>query len=137
MRKDADDLPSSSGSMELNTEERDDVRMEAKPTEGMRPQRGMPGKAEVRSVVSYIKLMVFLSVVAVVYIWMRNYSIKLWREEKKLENEVTNLHYEVTTLTSQRMVLSKETEVVRLVQERNLGLEEPSKPPVRLELADE
>ena len=81
--------------------------------------------------------MVFLSVVAVAYIWMRNYSIKLWREEKKLENEVTNLHYEVTTLISQRMVLSKETEVVRLVQERNLGLEEPSKPPVRLELADE
>ena len=68
LRKDADDLPSSSGSMELNTEERDDVRMEAKPTEGMRPQRRMPGKAEVRSVVSYIKLMAFLSVVAVVYI---------------------------------------------------------------------
>lgn len=140
LRKDADDLPSllkSAWSMELNTEERDDVQVEAKPTEGVRPQRRMPGKAEVRSVVSYIKLMVFLSVVAVVYIWMRNYSIKLWREEKKLENEVTNLHYEVTTLTSQRMVLSKETEVVRLVQERNLGLEEPSKPPVRLELADE
>ena len=140
LRKDADDLPSllkSAGSMELNTEERDDVQVEAKPTEGVRPQRRMPGKAEVRSVGSYIKLMVFLSVVAVVYIWMRNYSIKLWREEKKLENEVTNLHYEVTTLTSQRMVLSKETEVVRLVQERNLGLEEPSKPPVRLELADE
>ena len=63
---------------------------------------------------------------------MRNYYDKLWREEQELEEEVKNLRSESITLNAKLMRSSKESEVAKLVQERQLDLEESRRPPVRI-----
>ena len=63
---------------------------------------------------------------------MRNYYDKLWREEQELEEEVKNLRSESITLNAKLMRSNKESEVAKLVQERQLDLEESRRPPVRI-----
>lgn len=75
----------------------------------------------------------FLGVLGVCYIWMRNYYEQLWRREQALEEEVRNLHSESTTLSADLMSQSKESEVVRLLERRAMDLEESQEPPVKVE----
>ena len=74
-------------------------------------------------------LLCFLSVV---YIAMRNYYDKLWREEQALEEEVKNLRSEAITLTAELMRSSKESEVAQMLKNRDMTLEESRKPPIRI-----
>ena len=53
-------------------------------------------------------------------------------EEQELEEEVKNLRSESITLNAKLMRSSKESEVAKLVQERQLDLEESRRPPVRI-----
>lgn len=84
---------------------------------------------------SYVRLLVFLAVLSVCYIWLRNYHVKLWRLEQGLEEEVTNLHYESTTISADLMLQGRESEVAKLAKIRGLKIEESRRPPVKVTLA--
>lgn len=79
-----------------------------------------------------LKFWILVCALSVLYISMRNYYDKLWREEQELEEEVKNLRSESITLNAKLMHSSKESEVAKLVQERQLDLEESRCPPVRI-----
>ena len=79
-----------------------------------------------------LKFWILVWALSVLYISMRNYYDKLWREEQELEEEVKNLRSESITLNAKLMRSSKESEVAKLVQERQLDLEESRRPPVRI-----
>lgn len=80
-----------------------------------------------------VPFIIFLGVLGVFYIGLRNYYDRLWRQEQALEEEVRNLHSESTTLSAELMLQSKESEVVRLVKSKSMDLEESTTPPVKVE----
>ncbi|RMG78946.1 MAG: hypothetical protein D6707_09105 [Bacteroidetes bacterium] len=55
------------------------------------------------------------------------------RDIAKLEKEVNELHAEYITTKSELMYTSKYSEVVRMVNEKNLGLIETHRPPLKIE----
>lgn len=74
----------------------------------------------------------FLAFLAVFYIGNRYRYEKLVKKEKKLQIEVRNLRAESITTASQLMFISKQSEVARLCDERNLGLKESVVPPRKI-----
>ncbi len=79
-----------------------------------------------------LKFWILLCFLSVVYIFMRNYYDKLWHQEQVLEEEVKNLRSESITLNEMLMRSSKESEVAKMVEASNLGLEESRRPPLRI-----
>ena len=79
-----------------------------------------------------LKFWILVCALCVLYISMRNYYDKLWRQEQELEEEVKNLRSESITLNAKLMRTSKESEVAKLVEERRLDLDESRRPPIRI-----
>lgn len=79
-----------------------------------------------------LKFWILVCALCVLYISMRNYYDKLWRQEQELEEEVKNLRSESITLNAKLMRTSKESEVAKLVEERQLELQESRRPPIRI-----
>ena len=79
-----------------------------------------------------IRFWVLVCILSVLYIAMRNYYDKLWREEQALEEEVKNLRSESITLTAELMRSSKESEVAKMVESQQLDLQESRRPPIRI-----
>ncbi len=79
-----------------------------------------------------LKFWILVCALCVLYISMRNYYDKLWRQEQELEEEVKNLRSESITLNAKLMRTSKESEVAKLVVERQLELQESRRPPIRI-----
>jgi len=80
------------------------------------------------NVTNQIPYILFLAVLAIFYIGNRYKYEKLIRSEQKLHIEVKNLRAESITTASQLMFISKQSQVARLIKERNLDLEESVTP---------
>ena len=78
------------------------------------------------------KFWILVFALCLIYIAMRNYYDKLWGEEQALEEVVKNLRSESITLNAKLMQTSKESEVARMVEEREIDLEESRRPPIRI-----
>ncbi len=75
------------------------------------------------------KYLLFLVFLAFVYI-NNHYSVEaLLKEHLSLTKEVKELKYEAITTSSELMSMSKQSEVVRKVQDAGLGLEVLTTPP--------
>lgn len=72
----------------------------------------------------------FLSVLAVLYIYHGHYADKTLRDIARLNNELKELQYEYKTLKSDVMFRSKQSELAKAVEP--LGLKELVEPPVVL-----
>ncbi len=96
-------------------------------------EKKRPKKTHVPSFFSFdIRFWVLVCILSVLYIAMRNYYDKLWREEQALEEEVKNLRSESITLTAELMRSSKESEVAKMVEAQQLDLKESRRPPIRI-----
>lgn len=73
-----------------------------------------------------------LTIMGAVYIANRFHAEKLTRETAKLQREVRDLRSESLSTSANLMYASKQSEVFRLVKERELGLEELHEPPFRI-----
>ena len=80
--------------------------------------------------VKNIPFFLFLSVLAVVYIYNGHYADKTVRNINKVSNELKELQYEYKTLKSEVMFRSKQSELAKAVGP--LGLKELVIPPVVL-----
>jgi len=73
-----------------------------------------------------------LTILGALYIANRFHAEKLTRETAKLQREVRDLRSESLSTSASLMYASKQSEVFRLVRERDLNLEELREPPFKL-----
>ena len=83
-----------------------------------------------RWIVKNIPFFLFLSVLAVIYIYNGHYADNTVRNINKVNRELKELQYEYKTLKSDVMFRSKQSELAKAVQP--LGLKELTVPPVVL-----
>lgn len=83
-----------------------------------------------RWIVKNIPFFLFLSVLAVIYIYNGHYADKTIRSINKVDRELKELQYEYKTLKSEVMFRSKQSELARAVEP--LGLKELTTPPMIL-----
>lgn len=76
--------------------------------------------------------MALLTFIGSVYIGNRFHAEKVIRTTDQLIEEVTELKAEAMATSAELMYLSKQSEVLRLVREKELGLEELKEPPFKL-----
>lgn len=86
-------------------------------------------------VVEHLPYFLFLSALAVVYIYNGHYSDKIIKSISRTNKELTELQYEYKTLKSELMFRSKQTEIAKAVAP--MGLTELTTPPVVLEKTTE
>ena len=73
-----------------------------------------------------------LTLLGAIYIANRFHAERITRETTRLQREVRDLRSESLSTSANLMYASKQSEVVRLVREHDLGLEELREPPYKL-----
>ena len=75
----------------------------------------------------------FLFVLGILYIAIHYRIERTVRESRRLERQVENLHAEYVTKSAELMRLSKRSELLRQIRQRNLNLQEPLHPPKKIQ----
>ncbi len=83
-----------------------------------------------RFIVKNVPFFLFLSVLAVMYIYNGHYADKLMRKIAVSEKNIKELQYEYKTIQSEVIFRSKASELVKAVEP--LGLRELKNPPIEL-----
>ncbi|PKQ60767.1 hypothetical protein BZG02_18020 [Labilibaculum filiforme] len=88
-------------------------------------------KAEV---VYQLPFIIFLVVLGIFYISNRYRSERVYRDMVSLEQELKELRFEAITTASALMYMSKQSEVVKRVENEGLDLMEATEPPIKIYL---
>ena len=83
-------------------------------------------------IVKQLPYIVFLVILAFIYIANRYNAEKVVRESIELTKEINELRAEAITTSSELMFISKQSEVSKLVEKRGLGLKESVEPPRKI-----
>jgi hypothetical protein len=83
-------------------------------------------------VVKQLPFLIFLCIIGIIYIGNRYHAEKVVRDIASKQEEVKNLRAEEITTASELMKISRQSEVIRLIKEKNLGLEESTEPPAKI-----
>jgi hypothetical protein len=79
-----------------------------------------------------VPFLVFLAVLGIALIANRNWSERTIRKIEILQDTLDELRSESITMSAKLMDASRPSEVVKKVEEANIGLQEPVKPPQKL-----
>lgn len=82
--------------------------------------------------VQHIPFILFLGLIAILYIANGYYADDKIREENRTKNEIKELRTEYISTTSEKMFVSKQSEVAKAVLP--LGLKEPVVAPMKIEM---
>lgn len=85
-----------------------------------------------RAFVKQVPYIFFLVFLALIYIGNRYHAEKVFRNLTNLKEEVKELRAEEIMKASELMNLSRPSRVQSLVDQNNLGLKEPVKPPYKI-----
>jgi hypothetical protein len=85
-----------------------------------------------KAIVRQLPFVLFLSFMAIIYIGNRYHAEKVIRELTNLQFEVKDLRAESITTASELMFISKQSEVVKMIEENQLDLKESVKPPIKI-----
>lgn len=88
-------------------------------------------------VVKQIPYILFITLLAFVYIGNRYRTEKIVRKTIDLQKELSELRAEAITTSSELMFISKQSEVVKMVEEQGLELKESVEPPMKIVITDE
>ncbi|MFH2096292.1 MAG: FtsL-like putative cell division protein [Bacteroidota bacterium] len=80
--------------------------------------------------VKQLPFFLFLMLIALLYIGNRYNAEKIVRETNKIQDELKELRSEQIAITSELMQISKQSEVIKLIEASGLGLIESTEPPV-------
>lgn len=78
----------------------------------------------------YLKFIIFLTIVGLLYIFNTHYAEKTVRDIEKLDRELKELKWEYTVIHANLVFNSQESEVAKRVEE--LGLKELKSPPQKI-----
>jgi len=88
------------------------------------------------NVVKQVPYIIFLCILALIYISNRFHAEKVVREKDALQKEIKEMHSEAITTASELMKLSRQSEVSKLVREKGLNLVESTTPPIKIVIED-
>ena len=83
-------------------------------------------------VIKQLPFILFLAALAFTYIANRYHAEKVVRENSNLQNEVKELRARSISTSAELMHLSKQSEVIKLVKEKDLGLVVSRTPPKKI-----
>lgn len=105
----------------------------APPRKRVRVKELIDGSFLVReNMIRQLPYLLFLTMLAVLYIGNRFHAERMVRQIDELKIEVGNLRSEQITITSELMNISRPSEVAALVGAKGLGLKESLEPPKKL-----
>lgn len=84
------------------------------------------------AVVRQFPFVIFIVILAVIYIGNRYHAEKILRETIALQSELKELRYESISSASELMYISKQSEVAKLLEKKGLGLVETVEPPKKI-----
>ncbi len=87
-------------------------------------------------VVKQIPYILFITMLAFIYIGNRYRAEKIVRKTIDLQKELSELRAEAITTSSELMFISKQSEVVKMVEEQGLDLKESVEPPMKIVIKD-
>lgn len=93
----------------------------------------LDGRVFQKLIVKYVRFLIFCVVLCFVYIGNRYANEALIHKIDRTKIEVTKLRHKSITVSSRLMAISSPSQVQRLVDERNLGLEFSNDPPKIIE----
>jgi hypothetical protein len=111
-----------------------DVQPERKTEHRSSPVKGfIDGSVLTRDfVIKQLPYIIFLTILAILYIGNRYHAEKLVRRSGELQAELKELRAEAITVSSDLMHLSRQSEVLKLLRKNNLDLVESIEPPQRI-----
>ncbi len=83
-------------------------------------------------VLKQLPFIVFLAILAIFYIGNRYHAEKLVRRTGRLQTELKELRAEAITVSSELMHISRQSEVLKLLEKNNLDLVESLEPPRKI-----
>jgi hypothetical protein len=99
----------------------------------IRAKEFLDGSILVRETIArQLPFILFLTVLAVLYIGNRYHAERMVRNISELEQEVKNLRAEQITTAAELMNISKPSVVSAIVESKNLGLKQSVEPPKKL-----
>ena len=84
------------------------------------------------AVLRQLPFILFLVFMAIIYISNRYHAEKITRQTIELQEELNELRAHYTSTASELMFLSRQSQVLRLVEENNLSLKESRVPPKKI-----
>ena len=104
---------------------------DSKKSSGMKPFIGGTILTDNR-ITKQIPFLLFLAFMGLLLITNRNWSERTIRQIEVLQDELDELRSESITMSAKLMDASRPSEVAKKVEEANIGLQEPVKPPQKL-----
>jgi hypothetical protein len=83
-------------------------------------------------VIRQLPYIIFLAILAIIYIGNRYHAEKLVRRSGELQAELKELRAEAVTVSAELMHLSRQSEVLKLLRNNNMDLVESLDPPRRI-----
>ena len=83
-------------------------------------------------VMKQLPFIIFLAILAIIYIGNRYHAEKLVRRSGELQAELKELRAEAVTVSAELMHLSRQSEVLKLLRDNNMDLVESLDPPRRI-----
>ena len=83
-------------------------------------------------VVRQLPFVLFLTMLIIIYIGNRYHAEKLIRESLRLQTELKELRARAISTASELEFISKQTEVLKLIEHHKLGLKEATAPPNKI-----
>jgi Bacteriodetes cell division protein (FtsL-like) len=86
-----------------------------------------------QNVISQLPFVLFLTLLLVIYIGNRYHAERIIRKTLNLQTELKELRAKSISTASQLEYLSNQSQVARLVEQKNIGLKYSEKPPVKID----
>jgi hypothetical protein len=84
------------------------------------------------NVVSQLPYILFLTLLLILYIGNRYHAERVIRQSLELQTELKELRAKAISTASELEYLSNQSQVTRLIEQKNLGLKYPEEPPVKI-----
>ena len=88
-------------------------------------------------VVKQLPYILFLTLLAFIYIGNRYHAEKIVRKNARLQEDVKELRASAITTSAELMQLSQQSQVIKLIREKKLGLKESVTPPKKIVVQSE
>jgi len=85
-----------------------------------------------KSITQQLPFILFISFFGIIYIGNRYHAEKIVRDLDKIQQDVKDLRAESIITASELMMMSKQSEVLKLVKQEEIGLEESVEPPKKI-----
>jgi hypothetical protein len=85
------------------------------------------------NVISQLPFVLFLTLLLVVYIGNRYHAERVIRKTLNLQTELRELRAKSISTASELEYMSNQSQVARLVEQKNIGLKYSEKPPVKID----